>query len=77
MAYYSILAVTPKGDDWIPAYLPAAQLPSADPDLLVHSDIVRQVPLLVESEAVVHCSFWNVTMLNRLNSSGNKESKGI
>lgn len=24
MAYYSILAVTPKGDDWIPAYLPAA-----------------------------------------------------
>ena len=24
MAYYSVLAVTPTSDDWIPAYLPAA-----------------------------------------------------
>ena len=24
MAYYSVLAVTPTRDDWIPAYLPAA-----------------------------------------------------
>ena len=44
---------------------PAAQLPSAVPPLLLHSVLLKQVPLLSLSLVDWHSSFWNVTTLNK------------
>ena len=49
---------------------PAAQEPSAVPDLLVHSEEVKQVPMVVEELLLVHFSLENWTILNSENCSG-------
>jgi len=44
---------------------PEAQLPSAIPPRLVHSSIVKQLPLIVVSDKTTHCRFGNVTTVNK------------
>ena len=46
---------------------PAAQDPLAVPDLLLHSEAVKHVPISVEE--LVHSSLGNCTILNRENCS--------
>ena len=46
---------------------PAAQDPLAVPDLLLHSEAVKHVPISVVVVVLVHSSFGNCTMLNREN----------
>ena len=48
---------------------PAAQEPPADPPLPAHSEVVKHVPKVVESVALVHSSLGNCTTLNRENCS--------
>ena len=50
---------------------PAAQEPSADPDLLEHSEELKQVPIVVEELLLVHLSLENCTILNSENCSAN------
>ena len=48
---------------------PAAQDPLAVPDLLLHSEAVKHVPISVEELLLVHSSLGNWTMLNSENCS--------
>ena len=48
---------------------PAAQDPEPLPPALVHSEVVMQVPVVVEELLLVHSSLGNCTMLNRENCS--------
>ena len=48
---------------------PAAQEPSAEPDLLEHSEELKQVPIVVEELRLVHFPLVNWTMLNSENCS--------
>ena len=48
---------------------PAAQVPLAAPDLLVHSEEVMQVPIVVVELILVQTSLGNCTMLNSENCS--------
>ena len=48
---------------------PAAQEPLAVPALVLHSEEVRQVPIVVEELVLVHSSLGNCTILNKENCS--------
>ena len=48
---------------------PAAQDPLAVPELLLHSEAVKHVPISVVVLLLVHSSLGNCTMLNRENCS--------
>ena len=50
---------------------PAAQFPAADPPAVVHSEAVRQVPIVVVELLLVHSSLGNCTTLNRESCSTN------
>ena len=52
---------------------PAAQEPSPVPDLLVHSDEVKHVPMVVEELLPSHSSLGNWTTLNSDNCSKDKD----